>query len=89
MYMVLPPGFEHTKSNQVCKLMRSLYGLKQASRQWHAKLTTPLLSNGFKQAFAYPSLFTISESGSFMALLIYVDDIILASDSINMIDALK
>ncbi|XP_019189719.1 PREDICTED: uncharacterized protein LOC109184126 [Ipomoea nil] len=39
--MVLPPGFEGSKPNQVCKLLRSLYGLRQAIRQWNAKLTKP------------------------------------------------
>ncbi|XP_050207614.1 uncharacterized mitochondrial protein AtMg00810-like [Mercurialis annua] len=41
--MQLPPGFQ-TSFGKVCKLQKSLYGLKQPSRQWNAKLTTALLS---------------------------------------------
>lgn len=46
VYMTLPPGFQSEKPNQVCRLLRSLYGLKQASRQWNAKLNSALVKNG-------------------------------------------
>lgn len=47
VHMVLPQEFSSPKPNLVCKLQKSLYGLKQASRQWNYKLTSALLSYGF------------------------------------------
>ncbi|GJT17354.1 retrovirus-related pol polyprotein from transposon TNT 1-94 [Tanacetum coccineum] len=44
MYMLPPKGYYIGAPNQVCKLTRSLYGLKQASRQWNQKLTKLLIS---------------------------------------------
>ncbi|XP_019181628.1 PREDICTED: uncharacterized protein LOC109176678 [Ipomoea nil] len=76
--MVLPPGFKSDKPNQVCKLLWSLYGLRQANRQWNAKLTKALQNCGFQQSTADPSLFTKSTSDSYLALLVYVDDILVA-----------
>ncbi|XP_019193104.1 PREDICTED: uncharacterized protein LOC109187371 [Ipomoea nil] len=87
--MSLPPGFHSEKPNQVCRLLRSLYGLKQASRQWNAKLTLALQKHGFQQLSADPSLFTKSSENSFTALLIYVDDILVAGTNSHHIVQLK
>ncbi|XP_019161170.1 PREDICTED: uncharacterized protein LOC109157786 [Ipomoea nil] len=89
VYMVLPPGFQGEKPNQVCKLLRSLYDLKQASRQWNAKLTATLLRDGFKQAAVDPSLFTKGIGRDYIALLIYIDDILVASSELTNIQQIK
>nr|GME03892.1 retrovirus-related Pol polyprotein from transposon TNT 1-94 [Ipomoea batatas] len=89
VYMALPPGFVPKQPGQVCKLKMSLYGLKQASRQWNARLTTELSSMGLKQAICDNSLFTRGSGNSFIALLVYVDDIVLASSDRNQIQQIK
>ena len=80
VYMTLPPGFETTTSNQVCRLQKSLHGLKQAPRQWFAKLSSTLLDYGFVRSYADYSLFTYKKGEKFMALLIYVDDLVLTGN---------
>lgn len=89
VYMALPPGFSGEKEGQVCKLTKSLYGLKQASRQWNAKLCSALQSMGFKQPIPDNSLFTKGEGSSFVALLVYVDDIVLANANLVLIQSIK
>ncbi|CAL1383350.1 unnamed protein product [Linum trigynum] len=87
VYMELPPGIN--KPGYVCKLRKSLYGLKQASRQWFAKLTSVLLSFGYIQSANDYSMFSHRSSSGISVLLVYVDDIIIAGDDTVSMQALK
>jgi hypothetical protein len=87
--MQLPPSFSTPNDSRVCKLKKSLYGLKQASRHWFSKLSSSLLHFGFSQAKSDSSLFIRQTSTNFMALLIYVDDVIIASNDLVEIATVK
>ncbi|PNX71343.1 retrovirus-related Pol polyprotein from transposon TNT 1-94, partial [Trifolium pratense] len=89
VYMIVPPGVHTSKPNQVCKLIKSLYGLKQASRQWYEKLTSLLKSHGYKQAYSDHSLFVKHTAASITILLVYVDDVILAGNSLSKFQHIK
>ncbi|MCH84640.1 retrovirus-related Pol polyprotein from transposon TNT 1-94, partial [Trifolium medium] len=89
VYMTIPEGVTSPKPNQVCKLLKSLYGLKQASRKWYEKLTSLLIQEGYKQSTADYSLFTLHSDTNFTALLVYVDDIILAGTSLLEFERIK
>jgi len=62
---MLPPGVTSHKPNQVCKLLKSLYGLKQARRKWYEKLTSILLQQNYTQATEDHSLFIKQTDSSF------------------------
>lgn len=87
--MSLPPGFGRKGETRVCKLHKSLYGLKQASRQWSIKLSNGLKKANFKQYKADYSLFVRSQHGKFTCLLIYVDDVILTGNNLQDIEDTK
>lgn len=74
VYMKLPPGFSVIAPNQVCKLKKSLYGLRQAPRCWFAKLSMALKEFSFKQNYKDYSLFTLRRGTSALYVLVYVDD---------------
>uniref|UniRef100_A0A803PU45 Reverse transcriptase Ty1/copia-type domain-containing protein n=1 Tax=Cannabis sativa TaxID=3483 RepID=A0A803PU45_CANSA len=92
VYMTLPPGYNpkgELPPNVVCKLKKPLYGLKQASRQWFAKFSSVLLEEGFHHSATDHSLFMRHSGDKFIILLIYVDDVILAGNSLVEMEALK
>ncbi|KAK4386146.1 Retrovirus-related Pol polyprotein from transposon RE1 [Sesamum angolense] len=76
-------------TGQVCKLKKSLYGLKEASRQWNVELIGKLQRYGFIQSPHEHSLFMKSTSNCFLALVVYMDDILLTEDSETELVAIK
>ena len=76
-YMTPPPGLSLPSPQNVCKLQRSLYGLRQAGRQWYAKLSTFLLSNNYSIFVADHSLFLKYNNDKLTVILVYVDDLVL------------
>ena len=63
-------------SGKIVRLNKSLYGLKQASRSWHAHLTTCLKTPGFQQCLADACVFHLVEEGRVAVIaVVHVDDI--------------
>lgn len=89
IYMVPPPGYEGAQPCQDCKLVRSLYGLKQASREWNLEFCRQLSAQGFEQSHSDHCLFTKGSGANFICLLVYVDDVLITSPSQHLIDVLK
>ncbi|KAM2321481.1 hypothetical protein ACFXTH_018261 [Malus domestica] len=73
----------------VCKLHKSIYGLKQSPRAWYAKLSHVLERVGFRQSTADSSLFVRSSSVGKLIVLIYIDDLSVTGDNMSEINALK
>lgn len=88
VFMEVPEGLDYGL-NIVCKLKKSLYVLKQASRQWFAKLTLDLLHQDSVQSNNDKSLFLKKSSQSFIIVAVYVVDIILIGNDIPSIHSLK
>lgn len=86
--MQVPPGLKNPLK-KVCKLVKPLYGLKQASRQWFAKLMGALLHQGFQQSKNDYSLFIKHRNGKITILAVYVDDIIVTRDDSETIGGIK
>jgi hypothetical protein len=60
IYMRQPEGFHVGSPNQVCRLRKSLYGLKQSARQWNKKLHSVLTELGFKRIESDRSVYIYS-----------------------------
>ncbi|XP_057521602.1 uncharacterized mitochondrial protein AtMg00810-like [Amaranthus tricolor] len=80
VYLKLPPGFECSDPSLVCRLRKSLYGLKHAPRCWFAKLVFALKEYGFLQSYSDYSLFTCTKGIVQSNVLVYVDDLIISGN---------
>lgn len=85
VYMQIPEGLEGIPAGHVCKLLKSLYGLKQSPKCWYDHLHEYLISIGFKRSLSDPCLYIEGN----VYLLIHVDDLIIVSSSKQKICIIK
>lgn len=86
IYMEQPSGF--AENDKVCLLKKSLYGLKQASRQWNKRIVQFLKNFGFKQSWVDSCVFTYEIDNDITYLLLYVDDGLLCGNNDEIINKL-
>lgn len=90
VYMEIPPGWSKPEaSGMVCKLKRSLYGLKQSPRAWFDRFRWALCDMGYKQCNGDHTLFYRHSGRKITVLAVYVDDIIITGDDEVEIECLK
>jgi hypothetical protein len=86
VYCTQPVGFvDPTHPDMICKLNKSLYGLKQPPRAWYSRFTTFLCSQGFVEAKLDTSLYLLLRGPNAVYLLLYVDDIVLTASSTGLL----
>ena len=91
VYMDIPAGLETTSNfNKVCRLRKSLYGLKQSPRAWFERFTKVVKGYGFVQCQSDHTLFVKHfPEGKLAIIIVYVDEIILTGNHEEKIDYLK
>ncbi|KAH9802185.1 Integrase catalytic domain-containing protein [Citrus sinensis] len=90
IYMQQPDGFiQKGQEHMVCKLQRSIYGLKQASRSWNIRFDQAIKSFGFIQNIDEPCVYKKIQEKFVTFLILYVDDILLIGNDIGVLTTIK
>ena len=90
VYMSQPEGFvSKGRENQVCKLKKSIYGLKQASRSWNIRFDVTVKEFGFIKNVDEPCVYKKISGSTIVFLVLYVDDILLIGNDIPMLQSVK
>ena len=90
IYMHQPEGFVVPgKEHMVCKLTRRLYGLKYAQRKWYKKFDSFITKSGFYKAEKDPCCYFKKCTDSYVFLLLYVDDMLIAGSCLREINNIK
>ncbi|GJX60250.1 retrotransposon protein, putative, ty1-copia subclass [Tanacetum coccineum] len=90
VYMVQPEGFVDPKHpNKVCKLQRSIYELKQASRSWNKRFDVKIKKIGFTQNSDEPCVYLKASGSNVAFLILYVNDILLMGNNVTMLQEVK
>ncbi|KAJ9536458.1 hypothetical protein OSB04_un000366 [Centaurea solstitialis] len=88
--MEQPEGFEDPKNpNKVCKLLKSIYGLKQASRSWNLHFDERIKEFGFTKSEFEPCVYTKFSGSVVTFLVLYVDDILLIGNDVPTLQSVK
>jgi hypothetical protein len=86
VYCAQPTGFaDSSRPDYVCRLNKSLSGLKQAPRAWHHRFASHITSLGFTEVKSDTSLYIYCHGSDMAFLLLYVDDIVLTASSMSFL----
>jgi reverse transcriptase-like protein len=83
------PGYEADHPNQVLKLKKSLYGLKQGGHCWYEMLCSTIHSISFTASKNDPGIFYLHSESNILVLAIYVDDCVITGSSTDLIEEYK
>ena len=90
IYMDQPDGFKVKGQEQkVCKLLKSIYGLKQASRSWNIRFDETIKTYGFEQNIDEPCVYKLINGRCVVFLVLYVDDILLIGNDVKVLSDVK
>jgi hypothetical protein len=90
VYITQPEGFIDPKhAGKICKLQKSIYGLKQASQSWNLCFDEVVKGVGFIKDVEEPCVYKKVSGSALVFLVLYVDDILLIGNDIPMIEAVK
>ncbi|WKA00225.1 hypothetical protein VitviT2T_018605 [Vitis vinifera] len=91
VYMDLPPGcmVSEKQCQKVCKLKKSLYGLKQSPRAWFGRFTKSMRAFGYRQSNSDHTLFLKKQHGKITTLIVYVDDMVVTGNDLEERKALQ
>ena len=90
IYMMQPESFVSKGQQQkVCKLLRSIYGLKQASRSWNLCFDETNKTYGFEQNVDEPCVYKYIKENKVVFLVLYVDDILLIRNDVETLSNVK
>ena len=90
IYMQQPNRFvEKGEKHKVCKLLKSIYGLKQSSRQWYIRFHEIMMSNYFEMMDENHCVYVKRLDDKFVIVTLYMDDILLARNNMECLLAIK
>lgn len=90
IYMKQPDGFiEKGQEHLICKLKKSIYGLKQASRSWNICFDQVIKSYGFDQCQDESCVYKKCDGNVVVFLVLYVDDILLIGNNVKVLSNVR
>ncbi|GAU26739.1 hypothetical protein TSUD_317370 [Trifolium subterraneum] len=90
IYMEQPEGFViHGQETKVCKLDKSLYGLKHAPKQWHEKFDNLMVSNGFRLNESDKCIYYKCDGNICTIICLYVDDMLIFGSNLSAVNNVK
>ena len=90
IFMMQPDGFvAKGREHMVCKLHKSIYGLKQASRSWNKRFDQAIKAFDFDQNEDEPYVYKNVQESMAVFMILYVDDILLIGNDVRLLSLVK